>query len=76
MLDALNLILSGGIYIPPEILNLSDADRGLTEQQIDVLTLMMQGKSSKEISRALDLAETTVKKHIAAILRILRGFEK
>ena len=92
MLSALRLILSGGIYIPPDILVRrgaapssppSDAggtgsrpqsprDLGLTERQVDVLALMMQGKSNKAICRTLDLAEPTVKNHVTAILKALK----
>jgi DNA-binding NarL/FixJ family response regulator len=50
---------------------LSPADLGLTERQIDVLALMMQGKSNKLICRELDLAEPTVKNHVSAILKAL-----
>lgn len=90
MLSAFNLIFSGGIYIPPEILNRSEpaapqvaiaspkrqvsaADVGLTDRQMQVLALMMQGKSNKAICRALDLAETTVKIHVSAILKALKA---
>jgi DNA-binding NarL/FixJ family response regulator len=92
MINAFNLIFSGGMYIPPEILvrhgpapaqpvtapprsgrQVSAADLGLTERQIDVLGLMMQGKSNKVICRALDLAEPTVKNHVTAILRALKA---
>jgi DNA-binding NarL/FixJ family response regulator len=90
MLSAFNLIFSGGIYIPPEILSRSEpaasemaiappkrqpsaADLGLTERQLQVLALMMQGKSNKAICRALDLAETTVKIHVSAILKALKA---
>jgi DNA-binding NarL/FixJ family response regulator len=88
MLSAFNLIFSGGIYIPPEILNRGEpattprtasaplkaraADLGLTERQMEVLALMMQGKSNKAISRMLDLAEPTVKIHVSAILKALK----
>ena len=72
MLSAFNLIFSGGVYIPPEILDrrepaaaprggASAADLGLTERQMEVLALMMLGKSNKAISRVLDLAEPTEK---------------
>ena len=44
---------------------------GLTERQVEVLTLMMQGKSNKAICRTLGLAESTVKIHVSAILRTL-----
>jgi DNA-binding NarL/FixJ family response regulator len=90
MLSAFNLIFSGGLYIPPEILAndarrkpdhaiapspqrpLSAGDLGLTERQMDVLRLMMQGKSNKAICRLLDLAESTVKIHVSAILKALK----
>ena len=89
MLSAFNLIFSGGVYVPPEILNRSEpvtpdatstspkrrvsgAELGLTERQMEVLALMMQGKSNKAICRALDVAETTVKIHVSAILKALK----
>jgi len=50
----------------------SPADLGLTERQVDVLALMMQGKSNKAICRVLDLAEPTVKNHITAIFKGLK----
>jgi DNA-binding NarL/FixJ family response regulator len=92
MVGALKLVLSGGIYIPPEILvrdalrpkstarqvlatnrlHVSPADCGLTERQVEVLALMMQGKSNKAICSVLELAEPTVKNHVAAILKALK----
>jgi DNA-binding NarL/FixJ family response regulator len=39
---------------------------------VDVLSLMMQGKSNKAICRVLDLAEPTVKNHVTAILKALK----
>jgi DNA-binding NarL/FixJ family response regulator len=48
------------------------SDLGLTERQLDVLALMMQGKSNKAICRVLDLAEPTVKNHVTAILKALK----
>jgi DNA-binding NarL/FixJ family response regulator len=92
MLGALQLVFSGGIYIPPEILSREDptlqksaqmrlapdkarvtpAELGLTERQLDVLSLMMQGKSNKAICRVLDLAEPTVKNHVTAVLKALK----
>ena len=85
MVSALQLVFAGGIYVPPEILQrpkapvsapvsapMSPSELGLTERQIDVLALMMQGKSNKAVCRELDLAEATVKNHITAILRALK----
>jgi DNA-binding NarL/FixJ family response regulator len=48
------------------------ADLGLTGRQVDVLALMMQGKSNKAICRVLDLAEPTVKNHVTAIFKALK----
>jgi DNA-binding NarL/FixJ family response regulator len=79
MRSALQLVFAGGIYIPPEILtrdsrHTSPADFGLTPWQLDVLKLMMQGKSNEEICRELGLSEPTVLNLIAAILKVLKKF--
>jgi DNA-binding NarL/FixJ family response regulator len=39
---------------------------------MEVLALMMQGKSNKAICRILDTAEPTVKHHVTAILKALK----
>jgi DNA-binding NarL/FixJ family response regulator len=44
----------------------------LTERQIEVLALVMEGKSNKAISRHLDVAEHTVKNHVTAIFKALQ----
>jgi DNA-binding NarL/FixJ family response regulator len=87
MTSALQLVFAGGIYIPPEILHRdhiaqpvntaaakapSPIEAGLTERQVDVLALMMHGKSNKAICRELDLAEATVKNHVTAVLKALK----
>jgi DNA-binding NarL/FixJ family response regulator len=50
----------------------SPADLGLTDRQLDVLVLMMQGRNNKSICRTLNLAEPTVKNHVTAILKALK----
>lgn len=50
----------------------SPPDLGLSERQLEVLALLMQGKNNKVICRALNLAEPTVKNHVTAILRALK----
>ena len=81
MLGALRLVLSGGRYLPAELLGdgtadttapLTPAELHLTERQREVLALMMQGKPNKLICRDLGLAEATVKIHVTAILRALK----
>lgn len=86
MLSALKLVLSGGVYLPPALLEqgleqgfpeggLSIGTEGassfLTPRQREVLVLLGQGKSNKEIARVLNLAEGTVKLHVTAILKAL-----
>jgi DNA-binding NarL/FixJ family response regulator len=91
VLNALRLVLSGGIYIPVQALDGAETRAaengspssagelrarlpprlGLTERQMEVLALVMEGKSNKAISRALSLAEHTVKNHMTAIFKAL-----
>jgi len=87
MLQALRLVLSGGVYLPPVALGQQEAadpaagseparrasarELGLTARQAQVLNLILQGKPNKVICRELGLAEGTVKIHVAAILRAL-----
>jgi DNA-binding NarL/FixJ family response regulator len=87
LVSAIRLVFSGGVYVPPQMLehgeiastsmssgHLSGSGGGalnLTERQQEVLQLVLQGKTNKEICRTLSLAEPTVKVHVSAILRIL-----
>lgn len=126
MLSALRLVLSGGVYLPPTVVQPNDgaqrsgrptadplisvdaegaesaetdprgphrpgdrsaiqpgtdsgtriplvdpADVPLTPRQRDVLCLLGEGKSNKEIARVLGLSEGTVKLHVTAILKAL-----
>lgn len=77
MLNALRLVLAGGVYLPPIALlpETQIAARAglLTPRQREVLALMEQGKSNKEIGRALNLTEGTVKQHVSAILKTLKA---
>lgn len=45
---------------------------GLTGRQQEVLALLAEGKSNKQICRALGLAEATVKVHVGAVLKALK----
>jgi CspA family cold shock protein len=49
---------------------------GLTQQQLDVLKLMMQEKSNEEICRKLGLSEPTIKNLITAIRKALNKFRR
>jgi DNA-binding NarL/FixJ family response regulator len=85
ILNALRLVLSGGTYLPRQIMaapskaaatSVKTAGArltalGLTPRQADVLELLIAGKSNKAICRELHLAEGTVKTHIAAAFKAL-----
>lgn len=78
---ALKLILDGGTYLPPAILdhgaahnNLGAAgsrgkNKTLTNRQTQVLELVAQGMSNKQIAYEIGVSEATVKLHINALLR-------
>ena len=77
LLSILQTVLAGQIYVPTEFLassaasNEIDAPGGpqLTARQEDVLKLLLDGRSNKEISAVLDLSDETVKNHVSALLR-------
>ena len=81
IVSALRLVLSGGTYIPREAMQAPAAgatrvpgpagDLGLTPRQAEVLALLLAGKSNKVICRELNLAEGTVKNHVAAVFKAL-----
>jgi DNA-binding NarL/FixJ family response regulator len=85
MVQALQLVLSGGTYVPPlkprADAGPAPAERSgpaaawaelpLTPRQKGVLELLSRGLSNKEIARELGLSVDTVKDHVAAVLKAL-----
>lgn len=85
MLAALKIILEGEIYVPARLMGKLNApilsgktvNTGklnpalLTSRQVEVLELMTKGLPNKSIARTLNVAEGTVKLHVATILRSL-----
>lgn len=67
---ALRFVLSGGVYIPNPAPT-ARPTRRLTRRQVDVLRLLSQGKSNREIGGVLGLTEGTVKLHVSAVLKAL-----
>jgi DNA-binding NarL/FixJ family response regulator len=86
IVNALRLVLSGAVYVPPEAVlgengreeppplvhARSASELGLTARQGQVLALLMKGRSNKQISRDLKLAERTVKAHMSAVMNALK----
>lgn len=87
MIEAIEQILNGNVYLPPDIIRAQKSSTGrrqndapsfppemlqaLTRKQLLVLERMTKGESNKQIAYTLDIAETTVKAHVSAILRKL-----
>lgn len=81
MLEALRVVMAGGVYLPPRLLDAgpdrapaavrAPVDLGLSPRQGDVLRMLIEGKPNKLISRELEMSESTVKTHLAAIFRKL-----
>ncbi len=71
--EALAHVLSGGIYLPPQAMAGVAANEPveLSDRQLDVLRLLIQGRPNKLICRELGLSESTVKTHLAAVFRKL-----
>lgn len=75
-LAVLRMVLSGGHYIPPEVMTRrapppepDPAERfGLTPRELEVLKMLSSGKANKLIAARLDLSEHTVKLHIHRII--------
>ena len=71
---ALKLVLDGGVYVPPIMLRSenevnSNKNKLLTNRQSEVLNLVAQGLSNKQIAFQIGVSEATVKLHINALLR-------
>ena len=74
---ALQLIFAGGVYVSerficePSVESEQVVLSSLTPRQKQVLELLSDGLSNKEIGRLLALAEGTVKAHVAALLKVI-----
>lgn len=76
MVNALDRVLQGGVYLPPSAMpqpgkpDPADAP-ALSPRQLAVLGLLVDGHSNKAICRLLDLSASTVKTHLEIIFRRL-----
>ncbi|HBN9217014.1 response regulator AgmR [Pseudomonas aeruginosa] len=88
MTEAIEQILNGNVYLPSDVIRTQKSSprrsgheehgispellQALTRKQLLVLERMTKGESNKQIAYNLDIAETTVKAHVSAILRKLK----
>ena len=86
MTAAIEQVLNGHVYLPADIIRSTQTNtrrtpreatispellQALTRKQLQVLERMAKGESNKQIAYNLNIAETTVKAHVSAILRKL-----
>jgi DNA-binding NarL/FixJ family response regulator len=84
--SAIKLVLDGGLYVPPHILNIGNADimestnqnrsshdGTLTRRQLQVMQLIESGKSNNTIAEELGLSTGTVKMHVSGIFKKLNA---
>ena len=78
LLHALETMLAGGVYLPPAALvgpavasEVAQAVANLSPRQMECLLKLVQGKPNKAIARELDVAESTVKTHLAVAFKAL-----
>lgn len=80
---ALRKVMDGEIFVPADIwaavfepvarssVNQRTDDLGIGPRQMDVLRLMAEGESNREIATILNISEATVKAHISQLFRAL-----
>jgi two-component system nitrate/nitrite response regulator NarL len=72
MIDAIRKVLAGEVFVPETTdLTTPQQPNGLTLRQLEVISMLGRGFSNKEIARALDVAERTVKAHVSAVFEAL-----
>lgn len=82
LIQALKLIVAGGVYLPVAAISKTPIEviepvaeehefTGLTPRQLEVLKGVVKGKPNKIIARELNVSEHTVKAHLSAVFRAL-----
>lgn len=78
LMSALKTMAAGEIYAPADLKNATGAEglavvgaEVLTPRELEVAAMLVKGASNKEIARALDLQEVTVKLHVRNLCRKL-----
>ena len=49
---------------------------GLTDRELQVVTSLARGNGNKQIARALDISEKTVRNHVSNIYRKLHVYDR
>jgi DNA-binding NarL/FixJ family response regulator len=71
LINALRRVYTGGRFLPTPVtraLSSRVPDSELSARELEVLLLIMKGKSNREIASELGITESTVKCHVSVIL--------
>jgi len=74
LVDALRRVHAGSQFLPPSVarhLAVRTPNSDLSHREREVLSLLVQGKSNKDIGALLGITEATVKSHVSVILQRL-----
>jgi DNA-binding NarL/FixJ family response regulator len=71
--DAVRKVLGGGVFVREEAPPPAANGGTLTLRQLEVLRLLGEGYTNREIAQTLQIAEGTAKAHIAAIFEALEA---
>jgi len=75
LVEAVRSVAAGDVVLDPSLERPSnlkgERDSGLTERELEILQLIVAGKSNKEIATDLDLSTNTVAVHRANMMRAL-----
>ncbi len=71
IIAALSVVIAGGVYIPPQVLAQIGQTPVFTARQLEVLQLLAQGSSNRDIARILGIADNTAKQHTHAVFQAL-----
>jgi len=77
--NAVSFMLMGETYLPADMFRSPDTSEApqhgqleeLSKREREVLRLLSEGKSNKEIARDLDLTEASIKQHVKTVFRHL-----
>jgi DNA-binding NarL/FixJ family response regulator len=80
--QALRTVAAGGVVVPPDLLASVMGDEvrgtaasrpfGLTDRQLDILTLMARGLDNHAIARTLHVSEKTVRNQVTYVFTKLQ----
>lgn len=71
LIEALRKVHAGGRFVPPPVARALASrmpDCELSAREREVLSLLVRGKSNREIAEELSIKEATVKSHVSVIL--------